>query len=140
MKNYCFNYKFLLLIFLPICGAVAGVCTLIFAGESILIGVLFLVISLFALIALLINEPIYYIINNNGISIYSCVMAKSYAWKEILPIDVAYDPIFTFLFIKNYIIHDNKNHDRVERMNFIVKCRKTTKLLNLFCPKVVLSH
>lgn len=125
---------------LPTVGFVASLCVVIFSCAMVLpciIGLLFCAVCLAFLLFLLINEPLYYYIDDTGIEIHSFFIKKIYTWKEIVSIKPVYDTMFKFLFIKDYVIFHRETKKYIRRMERIVKCKKTTKLINQFYHKVI---
>lgn len=140
MKHKCFNFKLFILAISPIVGVVLSLCVVIFSCTLLpacIIGLFFCVICLLFLFFLLINEPLYYYIDDNGVEIHSFFKKKIYTWQEIVSIKLVYDVVFEFLFIKDYVVFHTKDSKYVRRMDRIVKCKKTTKLINQFYHKVI---
>ena len=140
MKHKCFNFKLAILTILPIIGFAVSLCVVIFAcaaAPACIIGLLFCAVCLAFLLFLLINEPLYYCIDDNGVEIHSFFKKKIYTWKEIVSIKLGYDVMFKFLFIKDYVVFHKGTGKHVGRMERIVKCKKTTKLISQFYHKAI---
>lgn len=139
MNNRCFNLKFFLLIIISVIGLIVSSGFLLFADKAgLVIGVLFFILCTAFIISLLIYEPIYYIIDENGLKICSCFKQNVYAWRDIISISLVYDILFDFLFIKDYVIHHKGNYKYVRRMERIFKCKKSTELIRRFYSKTII--
>lgn len=140
MKHKCFNFKIAILTSLLTIGFAMSLCSLIYFRTFIqmfVVGLLFGALCLCFLIFLLINEPLYYCIDDNGIEIHSFFRKKLYTWQSVVSIKLVYDDIFNYLFIKDYVIFHTKGGKHVRRMERIAKSKKTTVLINKYYRKVI---
>lgn len=140
MKHKCFNFKFAILTSLPTIGLAMSLYSVIYFQtlmQMFVVGLLFGTLCLCFLIFLLINEPLYYCIDDNGIEIHSFIRKKLYTWRAVISIKLVYDNIFKFLFIKDYVICHTKGGKYVRRMDRIVKSKKTTMLIKRYYRKVI---
>ena len=133
MKNKFLNYKFFLQISCVMLGLALSVLWLLCgSGDAILLGIFFLIVYVSAGVAFLICEPIYYVIDEDGIWISTLFQKEMYRWNDITSIAVGYDAMFKFLFIKDYIIHTKRPSRYVKRKECIVKCKASTCLISQY--------
>ena len=133
MKKYCLNYKLLFLMMLPLLCIFVSVCFLLFSyNAGLYVGILILFLSLLTITVLLLVEPVFFIINSQGITLIGTFKKYWVAWKQIDCICVKYDPIFNFLFIKDYVLITDNSFQCPHRFLRIIKCDKTQVLMNRY--------
>ena len=135
MKKHYINYKLLLLNLLPFLGVLTSICFFLFSDSSgLYIGFVFLLLSLSTIIILLYIEPIFFVIDNQGIISVGFFKKISVTWKEIKSIDIRYDPFFKVLFVKDYVLTVHPAFNCPQRFFRIFKCHRTQLLLKQNAP------
>lgn len=133
MKKFYSNYKFLILMILPVMGIIFSVFFLLFStGSGIYVGISILFLSLLTIIILAIVEPVLYIINSKAITTIGIFKRCDIFWKQVKCIDVKYDPFFDLLFIKDYVLVLDNRSNCPHRFLRIVKSGKTQVLINQY--------
>ena len=135
MENRIFNFKWLLLLLVPVLGIAVSVCFLVFSQKAgIYMGLALLLISLIAIAAWLFVEPVTFIVDAQGITSVGVFKRCFTAWKQIAGIQVCYDPVFYALFIKDYVFSTDGSCVCPYRFLRIVNCGKTRALLRRYAP------
>lgn len=131
MQDKILNYKFILLISLPLLGVVLSViflCLMPYNGFSLFVFVL----SLLYIGLLFCFEPVFYIINGTEIRVICAFKQYCFSYKEIQQITLQFDAFFEFLFVKDYVLILGMRTKIPERCTRIVKCTKTKNLIEKY--------
>lgn len=133
MKGKCFNYKFLILMFFPLIGIFLAICFLLFTPTVGLWIFLFIVIiSLLDIMVLLFLEPLFYIIDQGKIKIICAFKEYCFLYNQVEYIELHYDIVFEYLFIKDYIVVSNVKTKIPKRCERIFKYGKTKELIKKY--------
>ena len=133
MKGKCFNYRFFMLLLFPFVGTTLSIILLILLRELVFyvafgVGL----ISIVFFIELVFLEPVYYIINKNGIKVFCGFKQYYFPWDQIDHIELHYDVFLEFLFIKDYVLVSKTPSKTVKRYERILEYTKTNKLIELY--------
>lgn len=101
-------------------------------GTARVIGIILIIFGIGYGTAVLLTEPLCYIISGSGVLIRLAFSGRYYLWEEIISIDEEYDCRFDFLLVRNYVIHTKNSLKKPARNEKIVKCRKSTELIKKY--------
>lgn len=131
--NKCFNFKFLILIIIPIIGVILSMLFLIFIPQKGLW--LFLpifILSFFRITFIVFTEPFFYIINKKEIQIICIFKKYSFLFDQIRHMELRFDATIDYLLIRDYVMILDTRVKMPERSRRIFKCKTTTKLIEEF--------
>lgn len=138
MEEKCFNYIFPCLLVCPVPGILLGCAFIAFSGEIGMVLAIFpLLLSTVFVVILLFTEPIFYVISKNGITTVCAFRKHHWQWNQIRAIELKSEYIFKWIDFQDYIIIPHKETTNTKRYERIVKCRKTTQLMEIYAESKI---
>ena len=136
MDRNCINFKFPCMLIIPVFGIIIGLCFILF-GEAFgtFIGISLIVLPMIIFVALMYQEPVYYVIDEHEVRIVCVFRQYSLKWNQIHSIDIQYDYMFEFFAIKDYVIVLQDRIMGPKRFDRILKNAKTTRLLEAYAKE-----
>ena len=112
-----------------------SVCLFFLTGnEGLYVGIVFLLFSLLTITTFLFVEPVFIIINSQGITAVGAFKRYCVEWKQIEHINVKYDPFFSVLDVRDYVLIVRYSFRFPYRFLRIVRCCKTQVLMKQYAP------
>lgn len=136
MNEKIINSKFILLMLLSLIAVALSLGCWLFVGLHI-VSVLVNCVSLLFLVVFLYIEPIFYIIKEREIWIFTFFNKYCILYNQIESITIRSDLFFEFLFVEDYILNLNGQIRIPKRSKRILKCAGTKNIELFYGNKIV---
>lgn len=129
----CLNYRFFLLMLPFLLALILSVILGCYLPiDGIWLSLFLCLFSILVLLNICCNEPVFYVIDKNGITV-ACVFKRYLInWRDIKHIQQYSDARFKHLFIKDYVLHLKNARGIPHRCMCIMKYTKTTTLIKRY--------